>query len=70
MFSGRGIVGFTFPGCPETYYHFKQGDVFAIPPGVPFWIYNDGDTPLELILFLHESSCADKLERKHKVINN
>ncbi|CAN6331264.1 unnamed protein product [Urochloa humidicola] len=64
---GRGVVGVTFPGCPETpYSRFTQGDIIAVPPGVPVWIYNDGgNTPLVILVLFTTSGMANQLEPKH-----
>jgi len=62
---GSGFVGFTFPGCPEEYYRFRQGDIVALPPGVPFWFYNDGNKPAELIIIFDINNDADQIESQH-----
>jgi hypothetical protein len=59
------------PGCPETPIRRRsaKGDVIALPPGVPVWIYNDGrsNTPLE---FLVAFTVGGQLETEHRVIQN
>ena len=65
---GSGFVGFTFPGCPEEYYRFRQGDIVALPPGVPFWFYNDGNKPAELIIIFDINNDADQIESQHMVL--
>ncbi|RCV15305.1 hypothetical protein SETIT_3G047400v2 [Setaria italica] len=65
---GTGIVGWTFPGCPEAYQKFRQGDVIALRPGVPHWFYNDGgnNEPLELIMFYDINTNSNQLQPQHK----
>jgi hypothetical protein len=72
-FSGRGVVGITFPGCPETpYRRFKEGDVIALPPGDAVWIYNDdgSNTPLEFVVAftVGGQQANNQLETQHRVI--
>ncbi|KAJ1416593.1 RmlC-like cupin domain superfamily [Sesbania bispinosa] len=42
--------------------YVKQGDVIAIPPGVPYWSYNYGNTPLIIITLLHTTSMESQLD--------
>ncbi|XP_045796068.1 legumin type B-like [Trifolium pratense] len=43
--------------------YLKQGDLIAIPPGVPYWTYNYGDTPLIIITLLDTSNKLNQLDR-------
>ncbi|WJX79002.1 hypothetical protein P8452_62168 [Trifolium repens] len=43
--------------------YVKQGDIVAIPPGVPYWTYNYGDTPLTIITLLDTSNKLNQLDR-------
>ncbi|CAN6331265.1 unnamed protein product [Urochloa humidicola] len=68
--AGKGLVGVTFPGCPETpYSSFTQDDVIVVPPGDPVWIYNDGGKPLELMVLFTTSGKANHLWPKNRDFN-
>jgi oxalate decarboxylase/phosphoglucose isomerase-like protein (cupin superfamily) len=47
--------------------YVKQGDIVAIPPGVPYWTYNYGDTPLTIITLLDTSNKLNQLDRVPRV---
>lgn len=47
--------------------YVKQGDLVAIPPGVPYWSYNYGDTPLVIISLLDTSNTENQLDRIPRV---
>jgi len=49
--------------------YVKQGDLIAIPPGVPYWTYNYGDTPLIIITLLDTSNKLNQLDRIPRVSN-
>ncbi|CAN6326543.1 unnamed protein product [Urochloa humidicola] len=70
VIQGKGLVGVTFPGCPEMpYSSFTQGDVIAVPPGYPVWVYNDGGKPIELNVLFTTSSKANHLWPKNRDFN-
>ncbi|EAZ05461.1 hypothetical protein OsI_27675 [Oryza sativa Indica Group] len=41
----------------------RQGDVVAIPAGAPFWVHNDGDSPLVAISVHDVSNSANQLDQ-------
>uniref|UniRef100_A0A0E0LQV4 Cupin type-1 domain-containing protein n=1 Tax=Oryza punctata TaxID=4537 RepID=A0A0E0LQV4_ORYPU len=41
----------------------RQGDVVAIPAGAPFWVHNDGDSPLIAISVHDVSNSANQLDQ-------
>ncbi|CAK8543593.1 unnamed protein product [Lathyrus sativus] len=43
--------------------YVKQGDLIAIPPGVPYWTYNYGDTPLVIVTLLDTANKLNQLDR-------
>ncbi|XP_058737937.1 legumin J-like [Vicia villosa] len=43
--------------------YVKQGDIIAIPPGVPYWTYNYGNTPLVIVSLLDTSNKLNQLDR-------
>ncbi|KAF4358158.1 hypothetical protein F8388_009441 [Cannabis sativa] len=82
---GRGILGVTFPGCPETFEesqrgqgqgqsqgsqpdrhqklrHVREGDIVAIPAGVAYWSYNNGDQQLVFVSLLDTSNVNNQLD--------
>lgn len=55
------MLGIVIPGCDETFEepqrerehdrhqkvrYLKQGDIFAVPPGIPYWTYNYANVSL------------------------
>ncbi|KAF3328034.1 Glutelin type-A 1 [Carex littledalei] len=42
--------------------HLRQGDVIAVPAGVLRWCYNDGETPLEVIVVTDVTNNANQLD--------
>ncbi|KAL1313440.1 hypothetical protein HN51_040005 [Arachis hypogaea] len=73
---GSGYFGLIFPGCPATFeepnhrgsqrhqkvQRFKEGDLIAVPHGVAFWMYNDQDTDLVTLCFMHTDSFHNQLD--------
>ncbi|KAL6864808.1 hypothetical protein ACP4OV_015959 [Aristida adscensionis] len=69
---GRGILGYSFPGCtvtqqPQSQNHhkihqFRQGDVIAMPAGAQRWLYNDGDVPVVAVYVFDTSNSVNQLE--------
>ncbi|CAI8614326.1 unnamed protein product [Vicia faba] len=43
--------------------YVKQGDLIAIPPGVPYWTYNYGNTPLVIVSLLDTANKLNQLDR-------
>ncbi|KAF1878444.1 hypothetical protein Lal_00047113 [Lupinus albus] len=77
ILQGEGALGISVPGCSETYEepqqsqyqdshqkirHFKEGDIIAIPPGIPYWTYNYGDQQLVTINLLDTTSLLNQLD--------
>lgn len=76
---GRGIQGVLIPGCPETYQssqgsqgiqdlhqkirRYRQGDILAVPAGIAYWLYNDGDTPIVAVELQDTSNNANQLDK-------
>lgn len=46
----------------------KEGDIVAIPAGIPYWTYNYGDCPLIAITLLDTANLENKLDRTPRVI--
>ncbi|XP_058770961.1 legumin J-like isoform X3 [Vicia villosa] len=90
IIQGKGVLGLTVPGCPETYEQprssqsrqesrkqqrdshqkirrFSKGDIIAIPSGIPYWTYNNGDEPLVAISLLDTSNIANQLDSTPRV---
>ncbi|KAF3436149.1 hypothetical protein FNV43_RR23241 [Rhamnella rubrinervis] len=52
---------------------FRQGDIIAVPAGVAYWTYNDGDSQLVLVHFLHmdnEDNQLDQHPRRFHIAGN
>ncbi|EXC31959.1 Legumin A [Morus notabilis] len=43
--------------------HFREGDVIALPAGVAYWCYNDGDSPVVSVSLLDVSNHDNQLDR-------
>ncbi|XP_054796623.1 glycinin G4-like [Prosopis cineraria] len=71
---GRGVIGVAIPGCAETYdapqpedrhqklHEIKEGDIVAIPVGISYWTYNNGDTPLVAITLIDTTNEENQLD--------
>ncbi|KAJ4784360.1 12S seed storage globulin 2 [Rhynchospora pubera] len=46
----------------QRIHHVRQGDVIAVPAGVPRWCYNDGETPVEVIVVIDVKNNANQLD--------
>ncbi|TKY52739.1 Glycinin protein [Spatholobus suberectus] len=46
---------------------FQRGDILLIPPGVPYWTYNNGDEPLVAVSLLDTSSIHNQLDQNPRV---
>ncbi|KAL5725480.1 hypothetical protein ACHQM5_008620 [Ranunculus cassubicifolius] len=44
----------------------RQGDIVAVPVGVPNWFYNDGETPLIMVTLLDTSNNENQLDRNQR----
>ncbi|KAI3859145.1 hypothetical protein MKW92_026406, partial [Papaver armeniacum] len=44
--------------------HLRQGDIAALPTGIPHWFYNDGETPLVLATLLDTSNDQNQLDQR------
>ncbi|OVA02398.1 11-S seed storage protein [Macleaya cordata] len=44
--------------------YLRQGDIAALPTGIPHWFYNEGETPLVLVTLLDTSNNANQLDRR------
>lgn len=77
---GKGVLGLSIPGCPTTFEEqrqhfdnhqkirrFSKGDIIAIPPGIPYWSYNNGDEPVVAITLLDTSNFANQLDSTPRV---
>lgn len=47
--------------------HFKEGDILAIPPGLPYWTYNYGDQQIVAVSLLDTSSSLNQLDSNPRV---
>ncbi|KAF1866765.1 hypothetical protein Lal_00018150 [Lupinus albus] len=43
--------------------HFKEGDIIAVPTGIPFWMYNDGQTPVVAITLIDTTNLDNQLDQ-------
>lgn len=50
--------------------HLRQGDVIAVPAGVLRWCYNDGETPLEVIVVTDVTNNANQLDPTSRVCDH
>ena len=41
---------------------FKEGDLLVLPAGMAHWCYNDGDTPVVAVSFIHVKNDANQLD--------
>uniref|UniRef100_A0A0D9VE70 Cupin type-1 domain-containing protein n=1 Tax=Leersia perrieri TaxID=77586 RepID=A0A0D9VE70_9ORYZ len=51
----------------QKIHQFRQGDVVALPSGVPHWFYNEGDTPVIALFVFDVNNNANQLEPRQKV---
>ncbi|KAL2321018.1 hypothetical protein Fmac_029987 [Flemingia macrophylla] len=47
----------------QKVYRFREGDLIAVPTGVAFWMYNDEDTPVVAVSFIHTDSFQNQLDQ-------
>nr|AAT68239.1 glycinin subunit G7 [Glycine max] len=78
VLQGEGVLGIVIPGCDETFEepqrerehdrhqkvrYLKQGDIFAVPPGIPYWTYNYANVSLVVITLLDTANFENQLDR-------
>lgn len=51
----------------QKVHRFRQGDVIALPAGVTYWCYNDGDIPMVSMQVYDTSNAANQLEPRERV---
>ncbi|EXC31958.1 Legumin A [Morus notabilis] len=47
----------------QKLHHIREGDVLALPAGVAYWSYNDGDSPLVVVSLFDVSNHDNQLDR-------
>lgn len=50
----------------QKVFRYKEGDILALPAGAVHWTYNDGDTPIVLIVLRDTSNVANQLDRNFR----
>ncbi|CAI8602838.1 unnamed protein product [Vicia faba] len=55
------------PDSHQKIRRFRKGDIIAIPSGIPYWTYNNGDEPLVAISLLDTSNIANQLDSTPRV---
>nr|CAA83674.1 legumin B [Vicia sativa] len=55
------------PDSHQKIRRFRKGDIIAIPSGIPYWTYNNGDEPLVAISLLDTSNIANRLDSTPRV---
>ncbi|XP_047326099.1 11S globulin seed storage protein 2-like [Impatiens glandulifera] len=73
---GEGLVGLNFPGCAETFqsgsdshqkvHRIRKGDLFAIPQGVAYWIFNDCSDDLVTVAVNDLSQIGNQLDHQFR----
>lgn len=51
----------------QKVHRFREGDVIALPAGVTYWSYNDGDVPLVAVSVSDTRNSANQLEPRRRV---
>ncbi|CAO2818791.1 unnamed protein product [Amaranthus hypochondriacus] len=59
---GRQMRGGQFQDQHQKIRHLREGDVHAFPSGVAHWVYNNGDEPLVLVVFIDNANHANQLD--------
>lgn len=54
----------------QKVHRFRQGDVIALPAGVTYWCYNDGDVQMVSVQVYDASNAANQLEPRERVCHN
>ncbi|PON62629.1 11-S seed storage protein [Parasponia andersonii] len=64
--SQRGLGGGGQPGSQrdrhQKLHHIREGDIIALPAGLAYWSYNDGDQPLVTVNLVHVSNSDNQLD--------
>ena len=50
----------------QKIHQLRQGDVVALPSGIPHWFYNEGDTPVVALFVFDVNNNANQLEPRQK----
>ncbi|KAI3979536.1 hypothetical protein MKX01_001728 [Papaver californicum] len=64
LIEGRSQQRSRFRDEHQKIRYLRQGDIAALPTGIPQWIYNDGETPLVLITLLDTSNGQNQLDQR------
>uniref|UniRef100_A0A7N0UYF6 Cupin type-1 domain-containing protein n=1 Tax=Kalanchoe fedtschenkoi TaxID=63787 RepID=A0A7N0UYF6_KALFE len=59
---GRGQGSQRFQDRHQKIRHFRAGDILAIPAGVSYWAYNDGNEQLITVVLLDNTNFANQLD--------
>ncbi|KAK7245364.1 hypothetical protein RIF29_40204 [Crotalaria pallida] len=43
--------------------HFREGDIIAVPTGIPIWMYNDEETPVVAVTLIDTSNLDNQLDQ-------
>ncbi|KAG0494097.1 hypothetical protein HPP92_005091 [Vanilla planifolia] len=62
-FHGQGQ---SFSDQHQRLHRFRQGDIIAIPAGIAFWAFNDGESTLVTITVADTSSNVNQLDDNHR----
>ena len=47
--------------------YYRQGDIIAVPAGIAHWCYNDGETPLVVVVFHDMGNFDNQLDPNLRV---
>nr|KYP70740.1 Glycinin G3 [Cajanus cajan] len=47
----------------QKVYHFREGDLIAVPTGAAFWMFNNQDTPVVAVSLIHTNSLQNQLDQ-------
>ncbi|CAL9134868.1 unnamed protein product [Musa textilis] len=50
----------------QRIHYFREGDIIALPAGVAYWSYNNGEAAVVAITTFDTSSSANQLDRQHR----
>ncbi|CAL9086714.1 unnamed protein product [Musa acuminata var. zebrina] len=50
----------------QRIHYFREGDIIALPAGVSYWGYNNGEVAVVAITTFDTSSSANQLDRQHR----
>ncbi|URE26687.1 glutelin [Musa troglodytarum] len=50
----------------QRIHYFREGDIIALPAGVAYWSYNNGEVAVVAITTFDTSSTANQLDRQHR----